>query len=399
MFTYFIDNDTKITKEFIFSDNSYDFALKVTFYNMQDIVADKMYFINAPHGLLSSEKNLRDDMMYAKAGISASGNVDKGFKANGKMNKISGDIDWLGVRTKYFALIIVPQTRKGTLAHILGQEIAAPVSSKSKWKKYSISLVMPFLGNEQVADEFKIYCGPLDYDILKKYHNNLEEFMDFGWKIIKPISLAVLWSFKKLHTIIPNYGFVLLIFSLLIKIILAPLTYKSAASMSKMQVLQPRMNEIREKYAKDPQRLNKETMKLYKEAGVNPMGSCLPTLLQMPLLFALFTVFRSTIELRGEGFIAWIKDLSNPDTIAQLPFSIPLYGNSVNVLPLIMGLTMFVQQKISNTDPKQKMMVYMMPIFLTLVFNSFPSGLTLYYTLFNILSIIEQKWIKNLKTN
>jgi YidC/Oxa1 family membrane protein insertase len=397
-FTYNIDENKKIIKEFVFNNDSYDFIIKVKFENMQDFITDKMYFISAPHGLLSSEKNFIDDMMFSKAGISASGNVDKGFKSNNKLNKISGDIDWIGVRTKYFALAIIPLTHKGTSAQIIGREISTEKSSRIKWKKFSIRLIMPFFGNEKAIDEFKIYCGPLDYDILKKYQINLEEFMDFGWKIIKPFSLAILWSFKKIHTVIPNYGFVLIIFSILIKIILAPFTYKSSASMNKMQKLQPRMSEIRDKFAKDPQRLNKETMKLYKEAGVNPLGSCLPMILQMPLLYALFTVFRSTIELRGEGFVAWIKDLSNPDSIALLPFTIPLYGNSVNVLPIIMGITMFIQQRMTTVDPKQKMMIYMMPVFFTLIFNSFPSGLTLYYTLFNILSILEQKWIKKMKS-
>jgi len=160
-----------------------------------------------------------------------------------------------------------------------------------------------------------------------------------------------------------------------------------------MQALQPKLNDLKEKYKNDPQKLNQATMKMYKEEKVNPLGGCLPMLLQMPLLWGLFIVFRSTIELRGEGFVWWIKDLANPDTIATLPFSIPMYGDSVNILPLFMGATMLIQQKLTVTDPKQKAMVYFMPIFLTLLFNSFPSGLNLYYALFNLLSIIQQKYL------
>lgn len=163
--------------------------------------------------------------------------------------------------------------------------------------------------------------------------------------------------------------------------------------MQRMQTLQPRLSELKEKYGKDPQRLNKETMKLYKEAGVNPFSGCLPTLLQLPLLWAIFIVFRNTIELRDAGFIWWIKDLSEPDTIFRLPFTIPFYGDLVNVLPLVMGITMFLQQKMTMKDPKQKAMVYFMPIFLTLLFNTFPAGLNLYYALFNIFSIVQQKWM------
>ena len=153
------------------------------------------------------------------------------------------------------------------------------------------------------------------------------------------------------------------------------------------------MTELKEKHAKDPQRLNKETMKLYKEEGINPLSGCLPTLLQLPLLWAIFVVFRNTIELRDAAFVWWIKDLSVPDTIMQLPFTIPFYGDLVNILPLVMGASMFIQQKMTMKDPKQKAMVYFMPIFLTLLFNSFPSGLNLYYSLFNLFQIVQQKWM------
>ncbi|MCU0643509.1 MAG: YidC/Oxa1 family membrane protein insertase, partial [bacterium] len=184
-----------------------------------------------------------------------------------------------------------------------------------------------------------------------------------------------------------------ILFAIIIKILTYPLTAKSTASMQRMQTLQPKMAELKEKYAKDPQRLNKETMKLYKEEGINPLSGCLPTLLQLPLLWAIFIVFRNTIELRDAAFAWWITDLSVPDTIFQLPFSIPFYGDLVNVLPLVMGASMFIQQKMTMKDPKQKAMVYFMPIFLTLLFNSFPSGLNLYYSLFNIFQIVQQKWM------
>ena len=168
--------------------------------------------------------------------------------------------------------------------------------------------------------------------------------------------------------------------------------------MQAMQTIQPEMTRLREKYANDPQKMNMEMMKLYKEHGVNPMGGCLPMLLQMPLLYALFIVFRSTIELRQEPFFGWINDLSAPDRIFDVPKwlfggDIPLYGDVVCVLPLVMGATMFIQQAMTMKDPKQKAMVYMMPIIMTLAFNSFPSGLNLYYTLFNVLSILQQKYV------
>ena len=164
--------------------------------------------------------------------------------------------------------------------------------------------------------------------------------------------------------------------------------------MKKMQLVQQLMTELRDNYKGDSQRLNKEMMKLYKDHGVNPLGGCLPMLPQMPLLIGLFIVFRSTIELRGAEFIWWISDLSKPDTIFTLPFSLPIYGNHVTVLPIVMALSMFLQQKSTISDPRQKMMIYFMPVFFLLLFNTFPSGLNLYYTLFNFLTILQQKFVK-----
>ncbi len=383
----------QIIKEIEFVNNFYHLNLTVTFLNMENFILGKAFSLNAPSGLNSTEKILKDDMFYAKAGLAAGGQINKKFKTNGQIYNIPGVIDWVGVRTKYFALALIPENKKGDAAIISGEEIALEPNARIKWKKYSIQLVMPYLSGRREQNQFKVYIGPLDNDIVKSYGVNLEKFMDFGAKVIQPFSHAILWSFKKLHTVIPNYGVVLILFSIIIKIIVYPLTHKSYDSMKKMQALQPKLNDLKEKYKNDPQRLNQETMKMYKQEKVNPLGGCLPMLLQMPLLWGLFIVFRTTIELRGEGFIWWIKDLANPDTIATLPFTIPMYGDSVNILPLFMGATMLIQQKQTVTDPKQKAMVYFMPLFLTLLFNSFPSGLNLYYALFNLLSIIQQKYL------
>ncbi|MBN1560084.1 membrane protein insertase YidC [candidate division KSB1 bacterium] len=394
-FTLPIGEGRSIRKHFILKNGSYDIEMKVDLENMEDIIADKRFFIAAPNGLASTERLLKDDMMYAKAATSAAGDIEKGYRSNGKPYTESGNIDWVAVRTKYFAFFIIPQTENINYARIIGEEISINPAVKERWKKFSLLIALPFLGERIASSEFKLYLGPLEYDILKKYDENLHDFMDFGWGFIKYFSLPILKTLKWMHNFIPNYGVVLLIFSILIKLIVYPLTHKSYESMQKMQALQPRLKELQEKYKNDPQKLNQATMAMYKEERVNPMGGCLPMLIQMPLLFGLFIVFRTTIELRGEGFGLWITDLSAPDTIYTFPgnFSLPLYGNTVNILPLVMGATMFIQQKMTVTDPKQKMMVYFMPIFLTLLFNSFPSGLNLYYALFNILSILQQKYL------
>jgi len=283
--------------------------------------------------------------------------------------------------------------------HLQVEKLKANLKDRVK-KNYSVTLkrTIPPSKLALVSQKYRVYIGPLDYFIIKDYHPTLSKIMDFGMSIIRPFAKLVLKSFIFLHSFIPNYGIVLIIFSILIKILVYPLTRKSYVSMQKMQTLQPKMTELKEKHGKDPQRMNKETMKLYKESGVNPLSGCLPTLLQLPLLWAIFIVFRNTIELRDAAFIWWIKDLSAPDTIFKLPITIPFYGDLVNILPIFMGVTMFIQQKMTMKDPKQKAMVYFMPIFLTLLFNSFPSGLNLYYALFNLFSIMQQKWTPNKDT-
>ena len=162
----------------------------------------------------------------------------------------------------------------------------------------------------------------------------LSRVMNFGWGPIRPIAKGILYVLKKLNNYIPNYGFVLILFAIGVKLLVYPLTKKSYQSTAAMQQLQPEISALREKHKNNPQKLNQATMELYKARGVNPLGGCLPMLLQMPLLLSLFIVFRSTIELRAEPFVWWIKDLSAPDAVLSLPFSIPIYGSHVAILPI-----------------------------------------------------------------
>ena len=166
--------------------------------------------------------------------------------------------------------------------------------------------------------------------------------------------------------------------------------------MKKMQLLQPKIAEIKEKYKEDSQKMNKETMRLYKVYGVNPAGGCLPLLLQMPIFIALWGLFQTAIELRQQPFIFWIMDLSNPDVIYDLGFKLPLFGiQQISGLALLMGITTFFQQKMTMKDPKQKQLVYIMPVMLTILFMTFPSGLNLYYFMFNVFSIAQQYYINH----
>jgi YidC/Oxa1 family membrane protein insertase len=250
----------------------------------------------------------------------------------------------------------------------------------------------------------KIYLGPQDVTEMKKTETNIEEAMNWGYFFIRPISKFILKLLKFLHSPFPgfqiNYGIVLILFAFIVRLLTGPLTKKATVSNQKIQQLQPQIKKLQAKHKEDPMKLNKETMALWKKHKVNPLGGCLPIIIQMPLLFALFVTFRTTIEFRGEPFFLWITDLSQPDIIVNLPFSIPIYGAHIAILPLFMGITMFFQQKFSSAtmDSSQKPVMYIMTGFFFLIFNSFPSGLNLYYATSNILNIVQQWNLKKTTT-
>ena len=392
--------DTQILrKTFTFYDNTYLFDLDVELVNLGNLISDQRFTLVWLSGLHHTEVDIEKDMENAQAYIYFGGDKEE-LKLSNKPNQykkidnIEGTIDWVAIRTKYFASIIFPDSAAYISAKLEGK--TERFSKKDIIKTFSTNLQVkiPESRENNIQKQFQIYLGPLDYDIIKNYHSGLDKILGFGPAIFRPFAKLTIKVFNFLHSFIPNYGFVLIVFSILVKLVVYPLTRKSYVAMKEMQNLQPLMSEMKEKYKKDPKKMQSETMKLYKEHGVNPISGCLPNLLQMPLLIAIFYVFRNTIQLRQEPFIWWIKDLSSPDTIL-LPFSLPLIGNALHIIPLFMGATMFFQQKMTMKDPKQKAMVYMMPIFLTFIFYKFPSGLNLYYTLFNVFSIIQQKLVSD----
>jgi len=391
IFTLNLTPAKQIVKTFTFRPGSYAFDLDVRLKNLKRFVDGYSFYLAWQSGLASTEPDFKTDMnsakVYALQGDLMKFDVKDDFVASDWDNPT----DWVAMRTKYFALAIIPREKRALGLLVDGEQI--DVGQAVPLKRYAFKLKMPFDNSNDFTTNYTIFLGPLDYEIIKSFNVNLENIMDLGWTLFRPFGKFVLWSFTLLHSVIPNYGWVIVIFSILVKILLFPLTRKSFQSMKEMQALQPLMQELNEKYKDDPQKKQQEVMKLYKEHGVNPLGGCIPMVLQMPLLIALFNVFRTTIGLRGAPFILWIHDLSRPDTIAHLPFALPLYGDTVNILPLFMGITMFIQQKMSMKDPKQKAMVYFMPLFMTLLFNSFPSGLNLYYALFNLFSILQDKLI------
>ncbi len=395
--TLTVGDGKKIVKRLTFTNTRYTFEAEILFQNVADIVSGFEYQLLWEHSLPYAEHNSIDESNFAMAFAFSGGELAEADVTNENepvQKDISGTTDWIAARTKYFAVALLPAP--GTSQGAILEGVRKPQPDKGEKEFYSLALKMPFKAKATESSKFTVFLGPLDFHLIKSMDRGLDHIMSLGaaW-VIRPITEYILLPlFGFLHLLISNWGLVIILFSIIIKVALYPLTKTSMNSMKKMQKLQPMMTEIREKHKENPDQMNRAIMNLYKDYGVNPAGGCLPLLLQMPILYALYNVFSSTIQLRQANFVGWINDLSIPDTIVQLPFTVPLFGmTTLSGLALAMCITMFIQQKQTVTDPRQKAMVWMMPIMMLLIFNSLPSGLNLYYFVFNLLSIGQQMWI------
>ena len=391
-----------IKKDFIFYADNYASKVNIELDNMDDIISSYRYDVVWSAGLNFVEKNSVDEATHANSSVYAGGEqtiIDA--TGNEKITKdINGKVDWIAVRNKYFAMIISPDNPSDEGgAYFEGVHVQYPQGVR---EYYSASLKVRFKGEKHQQDSFLLYLGPIDYDILKSYGRNMQNVFEFGSFlglkfIIRPLSEFILLPLLLfIHKFVSNFGLVIIIFTIIIKFALHPLNRQSLKSMKKMQLLQPKINEIKQKYKEDVQKQQQETMKLYSTYGINPMGGCLPMLLQMPILIALWSLLNVAVEIRQQPFIFWIKNLSAPDVLFKLPFKIPLFGiDVVSGLALLMGITMFIQQKMSVKDPTQKAMIYIMPVMFTLMFMGLPSGLNLYYFMFNLFSIAQQWYVNH----
>ena len=356
--------------------------------------ADGTFSVLWKSGIRPTEKNLFEELTYSEGFAAHSKNIKSVSLSPSSANDVKErtvfkeKTDWVALRNKYFINSLISSQSTGSELSARAFEL----SDNTFVPVYEMGL--HFLNSPRI--NVKQFFGPLDVDVIVSSNTYLDRVMNFGWLPIQPFSRSVLWILKKLHLVGLNYGLILILFAFIIRVITGPLTKKSFKSTQKMQTIQPQLKKIQEKYKNDSARLNREMMNLYKTHGVNPLGGCLPMLIQMPLLFALFVVFRSTIEFRGAPFFGWISNLSQPDTIFNLPFNIPIYGDQVAFLPIVLGISMFMSQRLSmaTMDKSQKPMMYIMSAFFFLLFNSFPSGLNLYYTVYNLLNYQQQKAIR-----
>ena len=383
IFTYH-SNDKTYIKIYDFN-NPYGFRLQT------EISGVDKQLLSLKTGLrITEEKNRGEDLRHFNVYI-------KNEKVEQLKKKIkdefdyTGNIKWFALRTKYFALVINNLATIDTLKfYKLPKDDKTPQAiHKPNDEDINTAMFGCFYmrgGGDRYGAEIighkmlniEVLLLPVKYTELTKFKEGYEQMASGG--LMGPIARIILWIFNLLYSLFKNYGFSIIFFAILVKLVFFPLSRKMIQSQQKMQMIQPELKKIQAKYKEDPQRLNQEMMQLYKTYKVNPFGGCLPLLVQMPIFFALYQTLIASIEFRQAPFIFWLTDLSIKD---------PLY-----ILPIAMGIIMLFQSLMTTLDPRQRFMVIIMPIFMVFIFLNFPSGLQLYWFSYNILTLIEHIIIK-----
>lgn len=396
--TFFTDiqvdgNPLRIEKTYLLQDNGYGFKVEYALKNngKKEIAFKNRSIIIAPGEMLGPTLDYKNTYNRLMSIYSIGGSFKKADKGGGgfllgcgssssgePLKKEAGVINWAGIMSRYFLLIMIPEQSPAT----------GVIHENRKQAGFRTGLYVPMntLGSgKEITKTFKVYLGEKDKKKLAAMDKSIVDAADVSM-LIEPIRNFVIWCLLSINKLIGNLGWALVLFSILTKVVFMPLTIKSTESMKKMQQLTPKLNELKAKYKDKPDLMQKEMMKLYKENKVNPMGGCFPLLLQMPFFFALYSALIDSIDLWQAPFILWMKDLSMPDTVWSVS------GFDLNILPIIMTASTFLQSKLSTVDTggQQKMMMMLMPLVFIFIFWSMPSGLVLYWALQNIFQIVHQ---------
>lgn len=389
--TSLVINNLPVTLEkvYTFVDDSYYFRIETRIVNpgRKDVMLPNGYVIISPSDFVGpamdfdNSYNQLNSIYYLNDDFEKPSKGGGFFSKNGIIKKENGVTRWVGVMSRYFLLLMIPENFTGTGVIYDNREntgfrtgMFIPVETLGPGKEFKKS--------------FKVYVGEKNKDKLASVDESTVDAADVS-KWIEPIRDFLLWCLMKINLLIGNLGWSLVIFAVITKILFLPLTQKSTESMKRMQALNPKITEIRDKYKDKPEVLNKKIMELYKKEKVNPASGCLPLLLQMPFFFALYSALINSVDLWQAPFTLWIQDLSLPDTVFTLS------GFNINILPLIMTGSTYLQQKMSSGDAagqQQKMMAFL-PLIFIVIFWNMPSGLVLYWTMQNLLQILHQLYI------
>jgi len=322
---------------------------------------------------------------------------------SGEDDEVEKDVTWMNFRQHFFSSMLLTETPFKEVAFYSEDLVNDEEIDTVFTKQYEAKMLLePKAGG--LAYDMNMYYGPTDYQILKKYDRNLDNAMPLGWGIFGMINkYIVIPLFGLLSDFLPA-GIAIIVLTILIKLILSPVQYKQYLSQAKMKVLKPELDELKEKYKDNKMKIQQETMKLQNSAGASPLKGCLPALLQIPVFYALFTFFPTAFDLRQKSFL-WADDLSSYDTIAELPFHIPFYGDHVSLFPILASIAIFVYMMMTMGQnmqaqqqpgmPNMKFLMYLSPLFMLIFFNNYASGLSLYYFISNLITIGIMLVIKN----
>lgn len=383
--------------------NSYLFDFKVNMIGLADVISNKdKITLDWKEKALSTEKYKDGETNAATIyyQLNEGDETDYLSEASDDQESLDKKVNWIGFKKQYFTSVLV--SKQGFQKSNL--ETIGLKGSKKYVKDLKANLELPYSGSNATSYDFSFYIGPNHFQTLKAFDQGFEKQIPLGWGILGWINkFAVIPVFNFLDSLNWSYGIIILVLTLLIKIVLLPLTYKAYLSTAKMKVLKPEMDEINAKFEKeDPMKKQQAVMELYRKAGVNPLGGCLPVLLQMPILFAMFRFFPASIELRQKGFL-WATDLSTYDSIYDLPFNIPFYGDHVSLFTLLMTVSTLLYTRMNSSQfsgnaqmESMKWIMYLMPIVFLGVFNNYSAGLSYYYFLANMMTFTQQAIIKRL---
>jgi len=384
--------------EYVYQLNAGDYMMdfKVNTVDLDDIIPSNRndlelkWSVNLP----STEKSIENERMYSTVYFKyLNDEVDYLSETKDDEESLSGKAQWIGLKHQFFSSVLISN-----------DGFEKPISVKTTTKEGSTQFVknleveasLAYNHNSKESIPLQFYFGPNHYETLSSYNMDLERMIPLGWGIFRWVNkYAVIPIFNWLDNSITNYGIIILIMTFIIKMALAPFTLKAYKSQAKMKVLKPEIDKINEKNKdKDPMKAQQATMALYKKAGVNPLGGCVPMLLQMPILFALFRFFPASIELRQKSFL-WATDLSTYDSVLDLPFEIPFYGDHVSLFTLLMTISTLLYTRMNSqmSGPQMaqmKWMMYLMPIMFLGFFNNYASGLSYYYFLANMVTFGQQ---------
>jgi YidC/Oxa1 family membrane protein insertase len=397
-------NKFRFSKSYFFEQDEYMFDIQVSVEPLEPGTELYLNWDNVAYTLvwgptLGPTSVVRNRYNVTTEGYYENGKFHKVFRGAGgcslrgsesKYSEISKFARWVGVTNRYFLISIVPSDTNRIYAF-----------DQRTQNKYYLGVSSTYHRGQGFEDTYRVFAGPKERRLLKGYGYNFDSVM--SGRILRPLVIFLEWLIRGFYSFTNSYGLSIILMTIAIKIILHPLTYKSFKSMRRMSALQPKINEIREKYKNNAQQMNREIQALYRKEKVNPMGGCLPMLFQLPIFYALYTVLSSMIELRNQSFL-WIRDLTMPDSVATVPFAVPMLGyrigeqgfTDINILPFVMTATTLLQSKLTSGNSQQqqaKMMTYLFPIVFFFIFWNMPSGLVLYWTIQNILTIGQQYMI------